>query len=394
MNRMTAAIKITSIKRSVSFVRYIIFLPAILVVQISFAQFTIVNNAQDKFRAVHWSLAEGLSNAEVYNMIKDVNGFLWIGTTNGLNRFDGSKFKIFFHDPDDSSTIGGNRIHGIVEDSLHNLWIGTDKGLSRYDMRAGTFSNFTVPAKNGGAILSVIRPLCASRDEVFIEETGSYTITTYNVHSLKKKNLLKLDAPDLLVHQRGLYYDTTTNSLWAVSGKGAESGLIQIETTTGRKTFYRWPCYKKISGHNHQSAICHDRNRNSFWINSTDGLMEFTLADKQFHFVDKLDSWVNLADYESSAGIDTDKEGRVWLSTYPKGIIIYDPSDGSVNLPFSDHPDLQKEVSDELIFLYIDRENIVWTGYWSRKGLYQIIPQETVVTRYAVDSAKPFTHLV
>src|SRR6185295_12366729 len=60
---------------------------------------------KDKYRAVHWGLDQGLSQAETYFIIKDVNGFLWVGTQTGLNRFDGSRFKIYLHDPQRPSSL-------------------------------------------------------------------------------------------------------------------------------------------------------------------------------------------------------------------------------------------------------------------------------------------------
>jgi ligand-binding sensor domain-containing protein len=376
--------KIILMKRIVSLIRNAVLLPAILIVQISFAQysFSVINNAKDTYRAVHWGLEDGLSEAEVYHMIKDVKGFLWVGSLNGLNRFDGSRFKIFFHDPDNPSTISGNVIYGLIEDSLHNIWIGTDKGLSRYDIRADTFTNFISSQRNR----NVIGVLYATRNEVYCL-SPDFQLSMYNVHSFKKKNLLKFTSDDKITVTQPNFFDTATNDLWLTHGGG---GLLQVSLKDGKKQNYDWPCYKKILHHDHGSpGLCYDKKRNSLWINSPDGLIEFTLADKQFHRVDAFNDWVNLKDYHTlGGGPRLDTTGRVWVSTNPKGIIIYDPSDESVTLPFNNHPDVQKEVSDEILCLYIDRENIAWTGYWSRKGFYQLIPHSSVVTRYAFDSVK------
>src|SRR4051812_39775276 len=97
-------------------------------------------NTGDKYRAVNWGLDAGLSNDWVNSMIKDINGFLWIATPFGLNRFDGSSFKKYFADKTKKNkTIAGSNINSLLEDSLHNIWIGTNKGLSFYDTRADTF---------------------------------------------------------------------------------------------------------------------------------------------------------------------------------------------------------------------------------------------------------------
>src|SRR5262245_26138346 len=124
-------------------------------------------DAQEKYRAIHWDLEDGLSQAETYHIIKDVNGFLWIGTRGGLSRFDGSTFKNYYYDPQKEGTINASFTGGgLVEDSLHNIWIGTDKGIFRYDINADTFSQF-LPDGGLDSPLPIIFPLTVTRDTVF-----------------------------------------------------------------------------------------------------------------------------------------------------------------------------------------------------------------------------------
>ena len=56
-------------------------------------------NASDSYRAIHWGLQQGLSQSENYSILKDMYGFIWISSGNGLNRFDGNSFKVYLHDP-------------------------------------------------------------------------------------------------------------------------------------------------------------------------------------------------------------------------------------------------------------------------------------------------------
>src|SRR5438045_7483354 len=78
--------------------------------------------AQDNYRAVHWGTEEGLSVEERNVMLKDVNGFLWVGSLHGLNRFDGNGFKQYFPDKNKPGTIDGSSSNSLVEDSLRNIW--------------------------------------------------------------------------------------------------------------------------------------------------------------------------------------------------------------------------------------------------------------------------------
>ena len=88
----------------------------------------------------HYQVENGLSNNAVICSIQDKKGFLWFGTKDGLDRFDGYTFKIFRNDPDDERSIGSNFIHALFVDSNDVLWVGTEKGLYQYDATTESFS--------------------------------------------------------------------------------------------------------------------------------------------------------------------------------------------------------------------------------------------------------------
>src|SRR5215831_2674360 len=101
-------------------------------------------NEVDDYRAIHWTKADGLPDDGGNTMFKDAKGFLWIGTDRGgFCRFDGTAFKRYLAAFKKSGIIGSDGIYSFKEDSLHNIWIGTRDGLSRYDMKADTFTNFS-----------------------------------------------------------------------------------------------------------------------------------------------------------------------------------------------------------------------------------------------------------
>ena len=73
--------------------------------------------------------------------------------------------------------------------------------------------------------------------------------------------------------------------------RGSGGGLLQVSLADGKKQTYDWPCYSKIPNHSHWcEGMRYDRKRNSIWISSPDGLMEFTLTDKEFHHIDALNA--------------------------------------------------------------------------------------------------------
>jgi ligand-binding sensor domain-containing protein len=92
-----------------------------------------------QFYFTGYSIGDGLSQSVVNCIFQDSRGFLWIGTQNGLNRFNGYKFEVYTYNPDDSCSIPNNWIYAIAEDKDANLWIGTKGGLVRYNRKDNRF---------------------------------------------------------------------------------------------------------------------------------------------------------------------------------------------------------------------------------------------------------------
>src|SRR2546422_3328155 len=90
-----------------------------------------------RLRFAHLGIEDGLSNETVTTIIQDDDGFLWFGTEDGLNKYDGYTFTVLKHNPDESSSISSNTIGALCLDSSGNLWIGTNAGLDRYDRETG-----------------------------------------------------------------------------------------------------------------------------------------------------------------------------------------------------------------------------------------------------------------
>src|SRR5215207_7947882 len=87
---------------------------------------------------------DGLSSSRVQAIVQDSRGFVWMGTTKGLNRYDGYGFTIYRHRANDSTSLGGDDALVIYEDSEKTLWVGTPLGLSRYDRNRDAFKTFPV----------------------------------------------------------------------------------------------------------------------------------------------------------------------------------------------------------------------------------------------------------
>ena len=85
------------------------------------------------------SIEDGLSQSTPNTIIQDSKGFVWIGTQDGLNLYDGHKFRVFHNDPDDTLSLCDNFVHAILENSDGSLWIGTENGLNLYDRKQNKY---------------------------------------------------------------------------------------------------------------------------------------------------------------------------------------------------------------------------------------------------------------
>src|SRR4030095_15589634 len=133
------------------------------------------SNAQSKkaapedYRMVNWNFEQGFPHKKTTAILKDIKGFLWIGTETGLSRFDGSVFKNDFPATNSSQNVPTGIILGLTEDSLHNIWIGSDKGLWRYDNLADSFSHF-LPYDTVAYSNTYIIPFWSTKDELLCVE--------------------------------------------------------------------------------------------------------------------------------------------------------------------------------------------------------------------------------
>ncbi len=360
-------------------------------------------SAPDSYRAIHWTNDDGLPQSTTHAMFKDARGFLWIGgEKSGLCRFDGAFFKKYLPGQK-RGAINSDEVYTFKEDSLHNIWMGTGKGISRYDMKADTFTNFSPFIDSAHSQFSfsfseVIAPFWATKDEMYCMEPGG-AITSINIHTLKREKILQLSKtqdPGIVWNTNKSFFEKSSNSIWKLSWDAEGYGRLQQIFLDGRTQYYTWPCYNKTK-HRHTFGspprhfaedMRYDPKRNSVWINSGEGLLEFSLANKQFRKIEACNKLTKEKSYDRGVGVDIDRQGRIWFSTYAEGIFIYDPETDFIKPLFSD-PSLQLSVGENNLHIYCDPDGIVWTSDWLGKGVYALLPFNPLVKRYAANpSAK------
>src|SRR4030095_11952984 len=224
----------------------------------------------------HLNIEQGMSQSSVHVIFQDSRGFLWLGTQDGLNRYDGYTFKVYKPDPDVPGSLNDRWITSILEDGEGYLWIGTRQGgLNRFDPRLEKFTQFTHDATN---------PASVSNDHInmlFLDSEGNLWIGTERGLDLldKTQNTFKhyltyLPQPDktgdirvtaMLEDQRGQF--------WV--GTGGE-GLIQFDPENSQtEIFQSNPENASTISSDYVNSIVEDERTYIIWVGTRSGLNRF-----------------------------------------------------------------------------------------------------------------------
>jgi len=208
--------------------------------------------ATEKYRFRHLTTNDGLPSNWCYDVMKDSQGFIWITTRAGLCRYDGYNIKIFQHDPADSTSLSDNRITKtdcIVEDKDGNLWIGTINGLNKYEPVSGKFSRFKHNPSQLGSI-SNSRTNCILEDKkgtLWIGVGSNGGLNRYDAESNTFKAFipalddLSVGSPviwSLLEDSQGRFWVGTTKGLFLFDRKKEQFTLKYVA-----------PGYPEINNH-------------------------------------------------------------------------------------------------------------------------------------------------
>ena len=174
----------------------------------------------DSIRIKHYSLEDGLSQTTVLALLKDRSGFVWVGTQEGLNRFDGQEFRHFKPKEADTTSISGNYILTLLEDKQGNILIGTLNGLDIYDPKSEVFNKVSLSNNENETIT------CLEIEEngtiwVGTRKTGIYKLVPLGQNTFEKSNFLTTTTI------KSLFIDKQ-KQLWI---GGFESSIFKIDLT-------------------------------------------------------------------------------------------------------------------------------------------------------------------
>ncbi|MFA4923035.1 MAG: two-component regulator propeller domain-containing protein [Ignavibacteriaceae bacterium] len=335
------------------------------------------------------SLEEGLSQSNVRCILQDKNDFLWIGTQDGLNRYDGYNFKVFKNDPNDTNSLSNNLISCLLEDKNGFLWVGTMDGLNKFDQRSGKFTHYLAKKGNpyslqGESVLSLAED---STGNIWVgTHLGGLSkfnpkenkFTTY-LHNMDDKN--SISSNNIMA----LYADRN-GKLWiGTYGRG----LNCFDEKSG--IFLRFknnPSDINSLSNDFVNAFQEDENGN-LYIGTASGVNVLNVSSNKISRLGVSATYKNLIQKANVQAISKDVKNNFWFGTETNGLIYFDKVSGNLERFFNEKNNSSGLKENNITALFVDDKNTVWAGTHSA-GLTKLIrTQRNFENIFADDGNSP-----
>ena len=323
--------------------------------------FTTLYSQNTDMHFEHITDEQGLSQNHVYCILQDSRGFMWFGTQDGLNRYDGYDFEVFRKDPNDSYSLSGNFVLAIIEDRWGVLWIGTlNDGLNRFDRNTGRFIRFQHDPADSNS-LSGNRIWSIHEDhsgELWIGTTDGL-----NRYDRKTGHFIRYyhnpDDPNSLSNNAifSIYTDRG-GALWI----GTRDGLNQFERGTGRFIRYKNDPANPNSLSGNGIYGIHEDRLGVLWLGTNNGLNGYDRETGCFvRYRHDPDDPKSLSSSRVWS-IHEDRYGILWIGTRDGGLDRFDRETGRFFCYRHDPSDPSSLSSDNVFNVYEDRSGLIWLG--------------------------------
>ncbi|RYF94035.1 MAG: hypothetical protein EOO00_05725, partial [Chitinophagaceae bacterium] len=334
-------------------------------------------SAQDiDLHFVNFSSRDGLSSSTVNAVIKDRYGFMWFGTDDGLNRFDGIRFTVYRHNVNDSTSLRSSRVLALYEDRDGNIWVGTSASLSMYDRKRNSFNHINLT--NGNAA----RALCGdSKGNLWVGSYGG--VYKYNPSRGTVKHFTVNDpVPGHLASNTVTsLYEDTHGRMWI----GTNAGLQLYQPEKEQFILFVNSTNPRSISDNIIKAMVQDQKGN-FWIGTNDGgLNRFIPSDSSFIRYQHIDGDPYSLRSNRLYCLANEPGGKLWVGT-ENGLDIFDPQTGKVQRVINDARNKYSLKGKSLRSFYIDTAGIYWVGTF-QSGVSKY---DKNLTSFALVQSNPF----
>lgn len=317
--------------------------------------------AQSPYVFHHLNTNDGLSNTNVKAILRDKEGFLWVGTESGLNRYDGYGFKVYTMRSKKPNDLVSNNILGLQEDGLGNIWVQLENTFMLYSRDKDYFISDVIPylkkiniPTDQNFVIHVDKKQnlwVLNNNKFFFYNVKKRTTSVYNL----KEPIKDLGIITIADNGESLFYMERSGKCW------------KLDSNSGNLTKVFLPDYLKPNMANSTSEIYFD-NTNGFWIYSGN-------KDQVFYRKNVEEGWetivlkskINTENF-SITSIVENATGQVCISTDHKGLFVYDKTQKTVT-NITHNPSEDNSISSNSIsLLYLDDDETIWIGH-NKKGL-------------------------
>lgn len=345
------------------------------------------------------TIDDGLSQSTVEALIQDSNGYIWIGTNDGLNRYNGSEMKIFKPDEKNENSLISNYVIALAEDKNKKLWVGTDKGLSVINLKNYSIKNYAYSDKDKGTPFYNINTICIRKNGdvmigtptgvyIFNEEEDSFTkilgdkneLTNNNVQDIKEDkynnlwigtldglNKVNMENKKVIKYESNKEKNIVYNNIYTLmcDDNGniwlstLENGIYKVNVKTNKVTSYKHDENNKNSLPSNGTRNVFQDKDGSIWVATDKGLSKL-IGDNEFITYNNKSYDINSLANNLVITITQDDSGLIWVGTYT-GISVFDPSN-NIEIYKNDPLD-ENTLSENVIHgIYEDEDNLLWVG--------------------------------
>ena len=340
--------------------------------------------SQEDIRFKRIAIEDGLSQSTVETIVQDQFGFMWFGTEDGLNRYDGYQFKIYKHDPDESNSISNNNIWCLYADRTGILWAGTyTGGLNRYDLQNEAFTRFINDPLNSGSI-------CSNNIRSIVEDAvGNLWIGTQGgglgCYWQKKNQFTKLvfdpNNPNSLNSNNVRFvYPDSDNVLWIATS----NGLCVYDIHKNKFTrYYRNDNSSNSLADNNVRHVIKDRF-GIFWISTENGLSRLDPKKRQFtNYLHEPNNPFSISS-NNIRKVFEDSHGRLWVATTQGGLNLFNRREERFYAYLNNPVDPKSLSNNSVRVIFEDRGGLLWFGTFGG-GLNVYDPKTDRFRRYRHD---------
>jgi signal transduction histidine kinase/ligand-binding sensor domain-containing protein/DNA-binding response OmpR family regulator/photosystem II stability/assembly factor-like uncharacterized protein len=335
--------------------------------------FILLAQTQDiKFE--HISVEQGLSHSTVQCILQDSRGYMWFGTEEGLNKYDGYKFTIYKHNPDDPYSLSHNNIRSLYEDKSGVLWIGTDdEGLNQFDREKEQFIHYLHDPMNPKSVQSnritqIYESNVGEKDVLWIGTNEG--LDQFNRQTGEFKYCISESIINVIT-------EDPSGELWIGT---FDNGLYKLDREQEKFINYlHHPDIPNNLGDNIQSTYA-DKS-GMIWIGvENEGLKRFNPETRQVtNFRYDPGNSHSLSNNTVNT-IYQDKSGVLWIGTRLGGLNKFDHVKEQF-IRYQNDPGNPYSLSDNSIScLYEDRSGVLWIGTWG--GINKFDPQKQKFSHY------------